>query len=135
MQEFRTIAEYVSKNYPSASKIVEVGVGRMPDVALWLSKMLSACQVVVTDVAEPPPLPGRVKFVRDDITEPNLSIYDGADLIYAIRPPPELHPYLMKVAQKVGADLLIKPLTGESMSLKGGKLVNYKHVAFYIFQT
>jgi len=134
MHEFKAIARYIVENYPSATKIVEVGVGKVPDVATELQRLLPACEVVVTDVAEPPKLSGQVKFVRDDITEPNLSVYEGATLIYAVRPPPELQPHLLEVARDVGADLLIKPLAGESMPLRGGKLINYQGVAFYAFR-
>jgi len=134
LREFKAIAKYIAENYPSATKIVEVGVGKVPDVAIELQSLLPACEVIATDVAEPPELSGRVKFVCDDITEPNLSIYEGAALIYAVRPPPELQPYLFEVAREVGADLLIKPLAGESMPLKGGNLVNYRGVAFYMFK-
>jgi uncharacterized UPF0146 family protein len=132
LHEFTAIAEYIAEKYPSAKKIVEVGVGKVPDVAIALERVLPNCEIIVTDVVEGTGLSGRVKFVRDDITEPNLGIYEGAMLIYSVRPPPELQPYLHRVARKVGADLLIKPLTGESMSLRGGKLINYHGVAFYV---
>jgi len=134
MHEFRAIARYIAENYPSATKIVEVGVGKVPDVAIELQRLLPACEVIVTDVAEPPKLSGQVKFVRDDIIKPNLSVYEGAALIYAVRPPPELQPFLLEVAREVGADLFIKPLAGESMPLRGGKLINYQGVAFYAFR-
>jgi len=134
MHEFRAIARYIAENYPSATKIVEVGVGKVPDVAIELQRLLPACEVVVTDVVEPPELSGRVKFVRDDITEPNLNVYEGATLIYAIHSPPELQPHLLEIAREVDADLLIKPLAGESMPLRGGRLINYQGVAFYAFR-
>jgi len=134
MHEFRAIARYIAENYPSATKIVEVGVGKVPDVAIELQRLSPVCEVIVTDVAEPPELSGRVKFVRDDITEPNLGVYEGAALIYAVRPPPELQPHLLEVAREVGADLLIKPLAGESMPLRGGNLINYQGVAFRVFK-
>jgi len=133
LHEFKAIAEYIAQNYPSAKKIVEVGVGKVPDVTIELQRLLPECEVIVTDVAEPPKLSGRVKFVRDDITEPKSSIYEGAALIYAVRPPPELQPYLLEVARKAGADLLIKPLASESISLRGGNLINYQGVAFHVF--
>jgi hypothetical protein len=133
VQEFRAIANYIAENYSTAGKIVEVGVGRVPDVAIELQRLLPACEVIVTDVAEAPALPEQVKFVRDDITRPNLRIYEGAALIHAVRPPPELQPHLLKVAREVGADLLIKSLGGENMALRGGKLVNHQGIAFYMF--
>ena len=134
MHEFIAIADYIAENYPSAKKIVEVGVGKVPDVAIEVQRLLPKCGVIVTDVAEQTELLVRVKFVHDDITEPNLNIYEGAALIYSVRPPPELQPYLLQVAQKAGADLLIKPLASESMYLKGGNLINYQGIAFYVFR-
>jgi uncharacterized UPF0146 family protein len=133
LHEFKAIAEYITEKYPSAKKIVEVGVGKVPDVSIELQRLLPKCEVIGTDVAEPPKLSGRVKFVRDDITESNSSIYKGAALIYSVRPPPELQPYLLQVARKAGAGLLIKPLASESISLRSGKLINYQGVAFYVF--
>jgi len=133
LHEFKAIAEYIAENYPFAKKIVEVGVGKVPDVAIELQRLLPKCEVIVTDVAESPELSGRVKFIRDDITEPNSSIYEGAALMYSVRPPPELQPYLHGVARKVSADLLIKPLASENISLKGN-LMNYQGVAFYVFK-
>lgn len=132
MREFRAIAEYIAENYPSARRIVEVGVGRLPEAAVELSKLLPACEIVATDIAEPPGLPSNIKFVRDDVTDPDLSIYEGAALVYSMRPPPELQPYLLRLAREVGADLLLRPLAGESV-LAGGKPVNYRGATFYIF--
>lgn len=110
-----------------------MGVGRLPVAAVELSKLLPACEIVVTDIAEPPSLPGGIRFVRDDVTDPDLSVYEGAALIYSMRPPPELQPYLLRLARTAGADLLLKPLTGESVQV-GGKLVNYRGAAFYVFK-
>lgn len=135
MDEFKAIARYIAESYPAATKIIEVGVGKMVDVALELSQLLPSCQVIVTDVVEPLALPERVEFLHDDITKPDMRLYEGAALIYAMRPPPELQPYLLKVAQGVGADLLIKPLAGESTPLKGGELINYQRATFYLFKS
>jgi hypothetical protein len=135
VDEFKIIAKYIAESYPAAVKIIEVGVGKMADVALELSQLLPSCQVIVTDVVEPPALPERVKFLRDDITKPDVRLYEGAALVYAMRPPPELQPYLLKVAREVGADLLIKPLAGESAPLKGGELINYQRATFYLFKS
>lgn len=134
MREFKVIARYIAENYPSAAKIVEVGVGHVPDVAAELQQLLPQCAVVVTDVQKPAELPKAMSFARDDITKPNLWVYQDAALIYAIRPPPELQPHMLKVARKVGADLLIKPLASEN-TLAGSKLVNYHGVAFHIFKS
>jgi uncharacterized UPF0146 family protein len=70
--------------------------------------------------------------LQDDITHPDLKIYKNAKLIYSIRPPEELHPHLMKLAEKVGADLIIKPLSTDSINTsKNMKLINHKRAIFY----
>ena len=53
----------------------------------------------------------------DDVWAPNLEIYKGASLIYAIRPPPELVNPIRRIACSVGCDLLIRPLSGELLNL------------------
>ena len=133
MQGLRAIARYIAERYPRAKKVVEVGVGRAPGTAAELSRLLPSCRVVATDVREVK-VPAGVKFLQDDVTRPNLRVYKGASLIYSIHPPPELQPYLLKVARAVGADLLLKPLAGESVPVRGGKLVNYRRTAFYVIE-
>lgn len=133
MRELKLVARYIAENYPAA-KIVEVGVGHVPDVAVELKRLSPRCEVIVTDIQEPAGLLGSITFVRDDVTKPDLRVYQGAALIYAIRPPPELQPYLLKLARRVSAKLLVKPLAGESLALKGGRLANYGGVSFYVFE-
>ncbi len=71
-------------------------------------------------------------IILDDIRQPDLKIYKDAGLIYSIRPPEELHPYLEKLSGNVGADLIIKPLSTDSINIKGKmNLVNYKKAVFY----
>ncbi|MDY6765019.1 MAG: UPF0146 family protein [Halobacteria archaeon] len=123
------VAEFIKETYPESSKIVEVGVGRNTTVA----RLLNPCfNLVVTDVElrdfED------LNFVRDDITNPSLSVYEGASLIYSVRPPYELHDDLLKVARKVGADLLIVPLGNEESSLDY-ELVNYEGKVMYLIRT
>ncbi len=132
MEELRAVARYIAENYGSAYKIVEVGVGRMPETARELRHLLPECQLVVTDIEKPEELPDGVNFYYDDVAKPNIQIYERADLIYSIRPPPELQPSLLRVARKVGADLLIKFIAGERV-LKGGKLINHEGVTFQVF--
>lgn len=134
MREFKAIAKYIAENYPSATKIVEVGVGHVPEAAVELRQLLPQCTLIVTDIKRPAELPKSLTFACDDITKPNLRVYRDAALIYAIRPPPELQPYILEVARKVGADLLVKPLVAESMPLAGGELVNFEGVAFHVFK-
>ncbi|MCS7131708.1 MAG: UPF0146 family protein, partial [Hadesarchaea archaeon] len=130
---FKAIAEYIADSYPNARKIVEVGIGALPATAIELSKRLPGCEIIATDISAPPTLPPGVRFERDDVTNPRLEVYEGAALVYAMRPPPELQPHLLRLARRVGADLIVKPLAAESV-LPGGKLVNYRGVAFYLFK-
>ncbi|HTX61475.1 MAG TPA: UPF0146 family protein [Methanobacterium sp.] len=120
-----SFSEYIQRNYGQASKIVEVGVGAFPDVALNLKEHLKL-NIVATDI-KPSTL-----ITKDDICHPDLKIYKDAELIYSIRPPEELHPCLVNVAQKIGTDLIIKPLSTDTIN-SGEKfeLINYKKAAFY----
>ena len=65
-------------------------------------------------------------IILDDIRQPNLKIYKNAGLIYSIRPPEELHPYLETFSKNRG-DLIIKPLSTDSIqTLQKMDLINYK---------
>lgn len=133
MRDFEAIADYIADRYPHARKIVEVGVGALPATAIELSRRLPDCEIIATDISPSPPLPPGVRFERDDVTNPRLEVYEGAALIYAMRPPPELQPYLLKLARRVSADLIVKPLAAESVVL-GGRSVNHRGTTFYLFE-
>lgn len=128
------IAEYILKNY--RNKVVEVGVGSLPQVALLLKERVD---VVVTD--KTPYLNSQkyagVRFCRDDIFNPDMSIYENASLIYSIRPPIDLQEAIAKTAKEVGADLLIRPFGNEKAELskvyKNYVLMNYKKARFYLY--
>ncbi len=123
---WKDFVQYIINNYTDADKIIEVGVGKFHDVALMLEEHLKM-DIIMTDIK-----PYSSKIILDDITHPNLEIYKGASLIYSIRPPPELHPCLIKVAGKVGADLIIKTFSTERINTKKKmKLINYKKAIFY----
>ena len=120
------LSDYILKNYDETFKIVEVGVGGFPRVALKL-KEHHKMNIILTDIK-----PSHEGVVKDDITDPNLKIYGGASLIYSIRPPEELQPYIFEVAEAVGSDLIIKPLSTEFLNTKKNmKLINYKKAVFY----
>lgn len=133
MTELDSIANYIVENYGDASKIVEVGVGELARVMAKLRDELPDCELIVTDVEEPSNIPSGVHFEEDDITKPNLEVYEGSDLIYSIKTPQELQSSLIKVSGEVGADLLIKPVSSEEIP-PGGKLTNYQGVAFHLFK-
>lgn len=117
------IADYILQNY--SGKIVEVCVGNYFKVAEKLSKKL---HVVCVDFK---PKKTRVNFYVDNVMEPNLSIYRGAELIYALRPPLELYSFIVKISKAVKADCLIRPFGNEFSN--EGKLINYRGERFYIW--
>ena len=91
-------------------RVVEVGIGRRVDVATALADR--GVHVTATDVHERT-VPAGVRFVRDDVVEPELAVYADADAIYAVNLPPELHRPALDVAREVDADLLFTTLGGD----------------------
>lgn len=111
-------------------KIAEIGVGRFDKIAERLSDEENIT-VIKTDIS-----PKDSSVIRDDITNPNLELYTNVDLIYSIRPPSELQPHLVNLADKIQSPLIIKPLTNEDLNTPGTKmkLKNYKKASFYILK-
>ena len=131
ISDYEDIADYILKNY--RNKVVEVGVGNMPHVALALKDRL---EIVVTDINEQDH--AGVRFCRDDIFAPDISIYSNATLIYSIRPPIDMQEAIAKTAKKVGSDMLIRPFGNEKADLdricRSFTLVNYRKARFYIYR-
>jgi uncharacterized protein len=120
------LSQYIVDNYSKVSKIVEVGVGSFEMVALKLREQFKM-DIITTDIK-----PSHEGIIQDDISRPDLKIYKGASLIYSVRPPEELHPFLVAVAERVGSDLIIKPLSTDSInSERKMELINYKKAVFY----
>lgn len=90
--------------------VVEVGVGRRPDVAAALAER--GVDVTATDVVERA-VPSPVRFVVDDVTGPDAAVYTGADAVYALNCPPELHRPLRAVAREHDAACLFTTLGGD----------------------
>lgn len=112
------IVDFITSNYSNAKKIVEIGVGNLPSVAIPVKKKLASTTIIVVDIdgakireieQEHPEL----LAMMDDIFRPEYAIYRGASLIYAIRPPPELIPAISNLSMTVNADVLIRPLSSE----------------------
>ena len=129
--DFEDIAEYIIDHYKN--KVVEVGVGGLPHVALLLKDKLD---VLVTDVYEQKY--AGVRFCIDDIFNPDMGIYRNASLIYSIRPPIDIQDAIAKTAKEVGSDLIIRPFGNEKADLnkyfKEYSLVNYKKARFYLYK-
>ncbi|WP_276260334.1 UPF0146 family protein [Haloglomus litoreum] len=91
-------------------RLVEVGIGRRPEVAAALTARGS--EVTATDIHERP-VPDGVRFVRDDVTDPDPSVYRNADAVYALRCPPELQRPAAAAASRADADFLFTTLGGD----------------------
>ena len=114
---FLEIAEFISRRYFSAKKIVEIGVGLSPYVALHLSSKLPEAEIIVTDIDERVVkwlLDLGLKAFVDDVSRPRLNLYESADLIYSIRPPFELIPKMIELSDLVSSDILIAPLSEDA---------------------
>ncbi|HQI55272.1 MAG TPA: UPF0146 family protein, partial [Methanothrix soehngenii] len=126
----RDLAEFIAKNYPG--RVVEVGVGHFPHVAQSLLEM--GLEVILTDRRER--ILAGMRVEKDDIFAPQREIYQGAGLIYSIRPPLEMQLVMGELAAEVGADVVVRPLQDEIAQLAGfgRRLVNYREARFYLFR-
>ncbi len=123
------LAAFIAGNY--SGRVVEVGVGYAADVALGLRAR--GLDVVLTDKEEQ--LLGGLLVEKDDIFSPRLELYQGASLLYSIRPPLEIQLAMGLLAAKIGADVLVRPLMDEVAQLQGftRRLVNSGEARFYLF--
>ena len=123
------IASSWDKNSKTRFKVVEIAIGKF----FGVSNYLKTCQnidLLMTDIS-----PANDRITKDDITNPNLSLYDHAKIIYSIRPPSELQPFLGKLANKTRAILIVKPFFNEDLNTgKKMKLINYKKAVFYQYE-
>jgi len=117
------LVEFIATRY---KKVAEIGIGKNTLVAERL--MEKGVKVVATDLK---PVKTNVEFYIDDVLNPKIEIYREAELVYSIRPPPELFSAIKMLAEKIHADCLIKPLYGDYAD---GELVNYKGLSFYFWK-
>lgn len=111
-------------------KIAEIAIGKFDGVANSLSEKENII-LIKTDIN-----PKDDSVIKDDITNPNLDLYKDVDIIYSIRPPSELQPYLINLALKIDSQLIIKPLTNEDLNTGKVKmkLKNFKKASFFILR-
>jgi len=117
---FEQLVDWVKQNYSDAKKIIEIGVGHRIDVAEQISKALPKTEILVTDTNElwlRSRKPDRIRAVADDVMFPSLNLYEGASLIYSLHPPGEIVQAMEKLANGIGADLLIVPISDERHDL------------------
>jgi uncharacterized UPF0146 family protein len=100
------LVDFIAGRYHT---VAEIGIGRFPDVIFAL--LDRGVDVSATDIY--PFLYKGIKVFRDDVLSPDTSMFAGIELIYSMRPPPELVPYMKKLADTISADLIIKPLSSE----------------------
>ena len=95
------IGTYIAAQYASA---VEIGIGKNTVAAQIIHDAKK--QVRCTDIRKT--IPGKtLNFFIDDVFEPDIALYSGAEVIYAIRPAIEMIPPLISLAERINADLLI----------------------------
>ena len=126
----KDLAQFIGKNY--SGRVVEIGVGHVLEVALHLASL--GRDVLITDREER--YLGGIHIEKDNIFMPRLDLYQGASLIYSIRPPLELQLAMGILASRLGTDILIRPLNDEVAELPGfaRRLVNTGEARFYIFR-
>ena len=90
--------------------VVEIGVGRRPAVASGLADQ--DVDVTATDIRSQR-LPAGVDFVRDDVREPTRALYEGAQALYALNLPPELHGPVAALADRIDSAFLFTTLGSE----------------------
>ena len=124
------LARFIADNY--SGRVVEVGVGYFPGVALALIER--GLEVTLTDKEER--LLGGLLVEKDDVFSPRMELYRGADLLYSIRPPLEIQLSMGQIALRIGADVLIRPLMDEIAELPGfsKSLINSGEASFFLFK-
>lgn len=91
-------------------RAVEIGIGHRSDPARALAER--GVSVTATDIYDRD-VPEGVRFVRDDIVDPDPAVYAGADVVYARNLPPELHRPALEAARSADADFLFTTLGGD----------------------
>jgi len=110
------IGEYIAKHYTNT---VEVGIGGNLEAARIL--LDAGARVRCTDV-KGCTVPEGLCFTIDDVFSPDISLYKGADVIYAIRPAIEMIPPLLALARTINCDLIVYHLGFESYGNGGEKI-------------
>ncbi|GAA0248350.1 UPF0146 family protein [Haladaptatus pallidirubidus] len=95
-------------------RAVEIGIGNRPDVA---GALVDAGSVVTATDIRPRSVPAGVRFVLDDVTNPDASVYEDCDVIYALNIPPELHRPALSVAKECDSVFVFTTLGGDQPSI------------------
>ena len=131
---YNYIMELIKEAYNKKTiKIAELGIGYYYGVAKLLNNHNDIDLIVVDmnkDAINKANKQG-LNGVVDNIFNPSDNIYKDIDIIYSIRPPRDLQPYILNICKKNNCKLIIKPLSGEQ-PIDSLKLVNYKGAPLYI---
>lgn len=116
------MAEYIAGRY---RKSAEIGIGHFPDLAFALID--KGVEVFATDII--PFAYEGLRVVVDDVTMPDISLFHSVDLIYSMRPPPELVFHMEKLAERLSVDLIVRPLSSEFID--GREAVRHGDTTFF----
>lgn len=96
------------------TRVVELGIGHRTELAASLAA--DGVRVTATDIVdiEAPP---DIRYVRDDLFDPTVSLYRDADLLYARRLPSELQGPARSLADSVECPLVFTTLGFEHPSI------------------
>ena len=125
METYRRVedlAGYIAGRYKRSA---EIGIGHFPDLAFALRDR--GVRVFGTDIF-PFSYKG-LRFFIDDITRPDISLFYDVDLIYSMRPPPEIVYYMDRLAKRLSASVIVKPLSSEFV--EGRKIVRHENTTFF----
>jgi uncharacterized UPF0146 family protein len=111
------IGNYIASHYTRA---IEIGIGRNVVAAKIVSS--NGALIRCTDV-KALGISGDLHFSQDDIFSPDNSLYNGAEVIYSIRPAVEMIPPLIELAGRINADLIVYHLGFETYE-HGGEIIN-----------
>jgi uncharacterized UPF0146 family protein len=111
------VGRYIAEHYKSA---VEIGIGKNTTAAQIIRD--AGRKIRCTDICNVLPAEG-LDIVPDDVFDPEPDIYEGADVIYAIRPAIEMVPPMIALARRTGADLIVCHLGFECYG-DGGEIID-----------
>ena len=116
------------------TNIAELGIGNYIKIAKLLNKHNNINLIVVdlNNKSIENCKNNNLNGVVDNLFNPKLEIYKNINLIYSIRPPRDLQPYILSICKKYNIKLIIKPLLGEE-PINELKLINYKGNVLYTY--
>ncbi|MFQ3574077.1 MAG: UPF0146 family protein [Thermodesulfovibrionales bacterium] len=122
--KYKGFIDFIAQRY---NRVVEIGIGRFPFISYSLIER--GLELFATDIY---PVEFRgIKVVQDDVIRPNVLLYSGIDALFSLRPPPEIVPYMVNLAERISADLLVKPLSSDFL---GGEFRCYKNSTFFLWE-